>query len=336
MNKKRWIGVGIAIILVVISIATPSIKKEETIESSSYFDEMMKKAMGEATSEETILEPGDKNSRILVLDLDGIIMSGGGGSPFSDVGYNHEFFLEQLDKALEDDSIKGILFKVNTPGGGVYESAEIRNKILELKEKNVPIYVSMGSMAASGGYYVSADADKIYAAKETITGSIGVISTVYDISEFLDEHGIKVHVYASGENKDMGSSFKAPTEEEKQIWEDFTMEFYDEFVSLIANGRNMDEEKVRNLADGRIYTATQGMNLGLVDELGYSEDALDGLIADNGLEGAEIFEYNYLGNSPFGNLFKMKLETSPANTLDSLIEVDMNNMPKLYYLYGGH
>lgn len=338
MNKKRWIGVALAIILAVIAIVTPKYTKkiEEQAVNTTIIEDRLMKAFGEVTEPETVIVPGDSNNRILVLTLDGTIQSGGSDSPFSSEGYNHEFFLDQLDMALEDDTVKGILFKVNTPGGGVYESAEIRRGLLALQDKGIPIYVAMENMAASGGYYVTAEADKIYAAQETITGSIGVISQTIDISEFLEEHGIKINAYASGDMKTMGSPYKTASEEEIAVWKALTEDAFSRFVSIVANGRDMSESRVREIADGRIYTANQALEIGLIDEIGFRDEALEGLMKENDLENAEVFEYNYIAGSPFANIFKFKIETSPANELETLIEANFNNMPKLYYLYGGN
>lgn len=338
MNKKRWIGVALAIILAAIAIVTPNYTKEieEQGAKTTIIEDRIMKAFGDATDPETVIEPGDKSNRILVLTLDGTIQSGSNNSPFAGEGYNHSFFLDQLDMALEDDTVKGILFRVNTPGGGVYESAEIRRGLLELKDKGVPIYVAMENMAASGGYYVSAEADKIYAAQETITGSIGVISQTIDVSEFLEEHGIKVNSYASGNMKTMGSPYKPATEEEVAIWQAFTEDSFSRFVSIVANGRGMSETRVREIADGRIYTANQALDIGLIDEIGFVDEALDGLKRDKGLENAEVFEYNYVAGSPFANIFKFQVETSPVSDLEALLEANLDNTPKLYYLYGGN
>ncbi len=347
MKKKQWIAIAVALVLFVASVLIPSrtSKQQEKIEEAvsnsldSYTENIFGKfgKMDEITEE--VLEVGDKTNRILVLDLDGAIMdTSANQNPFAPIGYNHKAFLEELDKVLEDDSIKAILFKVNSPGGGVYESAEIRNKILKIKnERQIPIYVSMQKMAASGGYWISADADKIFAHEETITGSIGVISQAMDYSGLMEKYGVKMNTYKSGPNKDMGSPYKPATEEEVAIWNAFTQEVYSRFVNVVANGRNMPEERVREIADGRIYTAYQAKANGLIDEIAFTEDVLEALKKDNSLEGAEVFMYKANPN-PFASLGFVKSNLYPSSELEELRKLmDMQNEPvRPMLIYGGN
>lgn len=334
MNKKRWLAVGVALVLLVISLAVPKYTPE--MDAKSQLSSLKDLALGMGTITENVIEAGDPGSRILVMELSGTISSGGSSATG---GYDHEFMLEQLDKVLEDESIQGILFLVDTPGGGVYESAEIRNKFLKIKdERNIPVYVQMLGMAASGGYYVSADATKIYATQETITGSIGVISTTYDITGLLDKYGVIVNNYTSGNMKAMGSPFEHASEEEKAIWQELINETYDRFVSIVAGGRNIPEETVRILADGRIYTANQALNNGLIDEIAFTEKTLEDLKNENGLEMAEVFSYHKDTRPEFFNflnLVKSKVEgSSDLFQLKELME-NYKNMPAPMYLYGG-
>lgn len=334
MNKKRWLAVGVALVLLVISLAVPKYTPE--MDAKSQLSSLKDLALGMGTITENVIEAGDPGSRILVMELSGTISSGGSSATS---GYDHEFMLEQLDKVLEDESIQGILFLVDTPGGGVYESAEIRDKFLKIKdERNIPVYVQMLGMAASGGYYVSADATKIYATQETITGSIGVISTTYDITGLLDKYGVIVNNYTSGNMKAMGSPFEHASEEEKAIWQELINETYDRFVSIVAGGRNIPEETVRILADGRIYTANQALNNGLIDEIAFTEKTLEDLKNENGLEMAEVFSYHKDTRPEFFNflnLVKSKVEgSSDLFQLKELME-NYKNMPAPMYLYGG-
>lgn len=339
MNKKRWMAVGIAIVLLVISLAVPSYTPEDSPWAEQLDSLTAGLVPGNENSQEKIIQPGNTQQRILVLELDGTIMGGANSNYLSPGVYNHDFFLSQLDQVLEDQTIQGILFTVNTPGGGVYESAEIRDRILKIKEeRNIPVYVSMLNMAASGGYYVSADATKIFATEETWTGSIGVISQVMDFSGLLERYGVQVHSYASGNMKTMGSPYKAPTEEEVAIWNELTNEAYDRFVNIIVNGRGLSEEEVRTLADGRIYSGRQAMQIGLVDVIGSKEEALEALRVENNLQGAEIFEYSFTSNQfldMFGSFMKANNDISELETLQSLLDRQIGNTPTPYYLYGG-
>lgn len=338
MNKKRWLAAGIAFIVLVISISVPKFKTKEEINSEELTG-FYEKFLGESLKgiKEKEIQAGSSNERILALDLDGAIMANSGYS-FAGAGYNHDFFLKQLDKVLEDPTIKGILFTINSPGGGVYESAEIRERLLKIKDAGIPIYVSMKNLAASGGYYVAADANKIFARPETWTGSIGVISQNMDFSGLMEKYGVKSHTYASGKNKAMGSPYHPPTEEEEAIWMSLINESYNDFVKLVAEGREMPEERVREIADGRIYSGRQALENGLIDEIGNTEDALAALVEDYNLSSASIFKYSLPTDSlseifgPFSSFMKSKSE---LGDLKYFIEKQEEAYPRAYYLYGG-
>ncbi len=175
--------------------------------------------------------------------------------------------MKTLNQVKDDDSVKAIVLRVNTPGGGTNESAEIHHKIVEIKEETQkPVYVSMGSMAASGGYYISAPADKIFASPETLTGSLGVIMQGMNYSELADKIGIDFVTIKSGPYKDIMSESREMTSEERDILQDMIDNSYNEFVRVIAEGRGMPESKVRELADGRIYDGRQAKEVNLIDD----------------------------------------------------------------------
>ena len=174
MNKRRWVAVAIAAGLFIFSGVAAAINYgNEAEDALGGFNELL---YGSNELTEVVVEPGDEDQRIARIFVEGTIADTGGGGLFSSEGYNHQFFLEQLKQIQADETIAAVLLEVNSPGGGVYESAEIAKEIRKIQALDVPIYVSMKNMAASGGYYISASADKIFATDETITGSIGVIS----------------------------------------------------------------------------------------------------------------------------------------------------------------
>ena len=168
-----------------------------------------------------------------------------------------------------------MILYVDTPGGSVFASDELYFKIKEYQEKTErPVYASMQSMAASGGYYISAPCDKIIANRNCWTGSIGVtLGTMYDISELLDNLGIKTNTITSGANKAMGSNVEPMTSEQRAIFQSMVDEAYEQFVGIVAEGRDMKISKVKKLADGRIYTAKQALDNGLIDQIGTFEEA---------------------------------------------------------------
>lgn len=341
MNKKRWFAFALAIVILAISYVVPAYKPE-TEDMSQVFDKML--PYGPFSREHKLIEEkitdGGQN-KIAVLELSGAITSAQ-ASALSPVGYDHAFFLNQLDAIKKDPAVKGILFVVNTPGGGVFESAEIHRKISEIKsEKQIPIYVTMQQLAASGGYYVSANADKIYANEETWTGSIGVIMQSFNFTGLFKKYGISVNTITSGDNKDMGSSFREWTAEDKQLFQGLVDEAYEKFVNIVAEGRNMDKATVKKIADGRIYTAKQALDNNLIDAIGNKDDALDALMSEKELTGATVFKYRQLKAPTFMDFLKtsvakIKGEYDPVLLqMESLLKEYGNNAPRLMYLYGG-
>ncbi len=190
--------------------------------------------------------------------------------------YNHDYLLSSINGMMDDSHNKGIILYLNTPGGSVYASDELYLKIKEYQEvTGRPVYSAMQSMAASGGYYISAPADKIFANRNCWTGSIGVtIGTIYDASGLLEKWGIKSQTITSGANKAMGSNTQPMTKEQRAIFQSLVDEAYEQFVGIVAEGRDMPVSKVKKLADGRIYTAKQACELGLIDQVGTFEEAV--------------------------------------------------------------
>jgi protease-4 len=216
-----------------------------------------------------------------VIRAEGTIAAGEAG-PFESGVAAADTIVKLIEQAGEDDSIEAVVLRVDSPGGSAAASAEIHHALSELDK---PVVVSMGSMAASGGYYISAPADYIYATPHTLTGSIGVISEFINVDDLLAEYGVDVVVITSGGMKDFGSPFRDMTEEERLYWQETTDEIFDVFVQVVAEGRGMDEDEVRALADGRVYTGLQALDLGLVDEIGYFDDAVDKAAELGGIEG---------------------------------------------------
>src|SRR5699024_9161835 len=154
---------------------------------------------------------------------------------------------------------------------------EVHKYLKEAKDKGKKIYSSMGTMAASGGYYVSAPADKIYASNETLTGSIGVIMQSIDYSELAEKYGVKFNKYRSGDMKNMIYSSKKLYKVEKEYVQHIVNSKFSEFVKVVSEGRDMSEKEVRNLADGRVYLCNDALENGLLDEIGFYDDALNDL-----------------------------------------------------------
>ena len=313
MNTKRWLAIAAAVLLLFVSIGFQLVTA--ALSGAFNFEETFDEVLNE--SFETTIVEGDLDKRIAVLSLDGVIQDTGqegffGGDPYQEL-------LTSIDRAATDDSVEAVILKVDSPGGGVVESAEIHRQLVELKDEyKKPLYVSMGNTAASGGYYVAAPADKIYADPATITGSIGVIMQSINFGKFAKKHGVEFDTITSGKHKDIMSPTRDRTDEEEDILQ-----------SMI------DESKVRELADGRVYTGKQAKENKLIDEVGSFEDALFDLQETEGLESAQVFEYGekqvffsgFLMNAE--NLFK-----SEENQLIELItSLGHSENPRAMYLY---
>ncbi len=182
--------------------------------------------------------------------------------------------LKHLRKALKNEKVKAILLRVNSPGGTVPTSQEIHEAVVALQKKGKPVVVSMGDVAASGGYYVSCGADKIFANPGTLTGSIGVIINLMNFKGLADKLGVEPEVIKSGTFKDIASPYRKLTKEDEEILHNLIMDSYEQFTSAISEGRKLPIEQVKGIADGRIYSGRQAQKLGLVDELGSYTDAL--------------------------------------------------------------
>jgi protease-4 len=177
-------------------------------------------------------------------------------------------------KALEHNSqVKGILIRVDSPGGVTSPSHEIYEEIRRIRDDGTPVIVSMGSLAASGGYYVSAPATRIVANPQTLTGSIGVIMEFPVLKGTMEKIGVKVEVVKSRVHKDIGSPFRDMTDQDRELLQGVVTDAYDQFVSIVSTERKIPEDSVRAFADGRVMTGRQALALGLVDTLGTLEDA---------------------------------------------------------------
>ena len=192
--------------------------------------------------------------------------------------------IRRLRECGKNDRVKAVVLRIDSPGGVVGPSQEIHEEVKKLAAKK-KVVVSMGSLAASGGYYIAAPASVIYANPGTITGSIGVIIKLSNMQELMDKVGVKVTTIKTGKYKDIGSSSRPITEEDKALLQGVIDSSYGQFVKAVAQGRKLPEEQVRLLADGRIFTGEQALALKLVDRLGNMEDAVAEAGRLGGIEG---------------------------------------------------
>jgi protease IV len=185
-----------------------------------------------------------------------------------------EQVVDELNDYAEDGSIKAIVIRIDSPGGGVVVSQEIFNAVKNAKKEGKKIVVSMGTVAASGGYYVAAAADKIVANPGTLTGSIGVKMEFANVEKLLEKIGVKGMIVKAGEYKDMGSPFRDMTDQEKKLLQGVIDDVHNQFIEAVAEGRRLPTADVRAIADGRIFTGRQALDLKLVDQMGDLADSI--------------------------------------------------------------
>lgn len=242
--------------------------------------------------------------------------------------YNHDLYLKYIEKMEKSDKNKGILLYVDSPGGSVYESDELYLRLMEYKEKTKrPIWAYFASQACSGGYYISMAADKIYANRNCWTGSIGVIVSLMNCKKLYDKLGIKEIDITSGENKAMGSSGLDLTKEQRDILQSLVDEAYDQFVGIVADGRKMDKERVKEIADGRIYSGKQAKEINLVDEIGSLEDEKKAFAKEAGFS-EDITYFTPEDNSLsgfFNTIFGAVEDIVPESEIDLAKDIVENN-----------
>lgn len=273
--------------------------------------------------DEEVLFGTNPLQRIFVINVDGVIASDD----------NNDYIVEKLKEAEKDNTCLGVILHVNSPGGSVYASERVAKAIKKVQATGKPVYSVMQEMAASGGYYISAPCDKIYASNETWTGSIGVIIQNYSLEGLFDEYGIKQENITTGKMKDAGSVGRDMSNDEKEYFQGLVDSAFGRFVKEVADGREMSEAEVRKLADGRVYDGAQALDNGLVDEIGDLEAAAKEMAETYNLSDPMVVEkniyYNYL--SKFFPAFQ-----SNKSDLQVIQEMMHENDHLPMYLYGGY
>jgi len=273
--------------------------------------------------------------KIAVIPLSGTITTGD-SSLFSGSTITPELVRDYLTKVEKDKAVKAIVFRIESPGGEIEPCQEILLEIERVK-KTMPIVVSMGGTAASGGYYISTQANKIVALPTTMTGSIGVISQLVNVEGLLEKLGIQIETFKGGKYKDMYSGFREMTPEEEEIMQGMVDEYYEHFIDVVAEGRELSREEVRNLATGQIYSGTKAKELGLVDVLGDLDTAINLAAELAGIETAIVEYYqppkltlwSLLG---FANAIQVRLSGLSAQDI-ILLEILSHNYRQPLFLY---
>ncbi|MCL5266532.1 MAG: signal peptide peptidase SppA [Bacteroidetes bacterium] len=215
--------------------------------------------------------------------------------------------ISELQTVAENASVKAIVLRVDSPGGGVAASQEIYEEVKSISDTVKPIVVSMGSLAASGGYYVSCGATRIVADPGTITGSIGVIAMFPNYAKLMTKLGLEMDVIKSGKYKDSGSPFRQMTEQDKKYFQGVVDNSFDQFLNVVAEDRKLPIDKLKKFADGRVFTGAQALKLGLVDTLGSFQDAIKIAANLGGIKGKPVVvepaERRTLFDLIFGDFF---------------------------------
>jgi protease-4 len=280
---------------------------------------------------------GTGDAKVLLLDLSGVISSQDKDG-FIPEPNMLATFKEELTRASKDEKIKAVVVRINSPGGTVTASDILYHELKSFKAtKKVPVIVSMMDVAASGGYYLAMAGDHILVHPSTVTGSIGVIMLTVNARGLLEKVGVEANAITSGPRKDMGSPFRLMTPEEKAIFQSVIDSFYQRFLSIVKEGRpNLSAEEIKKLADGRIYSGEQAKETGLVDDIGYLEDAIEAAKKKAGLKEARVVTYRRPGE--FQNNIYSRALLGAGSGLSGLAALDLLSMvrggsPQFMYLW---
>ena len=238
---------------------------------------------------------------------------------------------------VSSSSNKGIILYIDSPGGGVYESDEMYKKLMRYKElTGRPVYAYMAATAASGGLYVSMAADSIFANRMTLTGSIGVISSAYDLSGLMDKLGIEETNIKSGANKDMGG-YAGYNDEQTQIMQSIIDEYFNYFVQVISSSRGLTEEQVREIADGRVYSATQAQELGLIDGVCDYDEFMENMYSNEAFADCEFYDRVSESTSIF-DMLTLNSNTGSINSAayELYSNLSKKNQSPLEYMYSAN
>lgn len=284
---------------------------------------------------------GDKNTenRILLLDIDGPITGEGESVLWWEREATTENVKKKLRKAATDDRVKAVVLRINSPGGTVTASDVVYREIRQFKAaRNVPVVTMMMDVSASGGYYIACASDHIVAHKSTITGSIGVIVFGLGFDGLFHKIGMESRVVKSGELKDMGNPFDQFSDDERAVFQAMVDRMYDQFLGVVSDARKIDRDKLRPIADGRVYLGSEAKDLGLIDEVGYIDDAMRAAMARAGIRDAKVLFYT---DSRRKELNMYSNNTMKAPKLDLSVAPDMATMmelarPRLMFMWMGH
>lgn len=307
MNNKKWIWIGMVVLFIMaltVGILSDVKKGDNAIRGGTDY--------------------------VAVIRIDGAIV----GGPRNDVLFSasgmttSEQIMYEMEKARKDNRAKAVLIRINSPGGSTGATQEIAEEMDKIKSAGKPIIISMGDTCASAGYWIASKGDYIFANPATLTGSIGVYMEYTNVEELMNKLGIHSEKIKSGEHKDIMSMYRPMTPEENKMIQQMVDDIYAQFINTVADGRQMDIEKVKKVADGRILTGKQAMDLGLVDAMGNYYDALSYAGGRAGLDsetiptkkytsGSSLREIFYSETERMVQMFSKEMVTQMVNSLDA-------------------
>ena len=322
-NAKRWIAIAITLLVFVVSVFA---KDKEAKGEETFKNKYFKDLTDFSNYTEEVYQGSNEKEKIKIVDVTGVIKS----------DEANDFAVEELKKAKEDSLVKGVILNVNSPGGSVYASERIAKEIKNLKEAKKPVYTVMGEMAASGGYYISAPTNKIYASNETWTGSIGVIIQSKSFQGLFDKYGVKEQNITTGKMKDAGTMGRDMSKEEKEYFQGLVDSTFDRFVKIVSEGRGLSEREVRKIADGRVYDGSQALSLGLIDKIGDIDQAIADMTKENKLTDPMVTRNKDL-KTPFTSLFSKAIDLRKNSSDLAVLEKLMKeNDIRPMYLFGAY
>ena len=287
--------------------------------------------------EQVVQTAKNATAKVLVVDVSGTIDDQPKGGLLSQAPSLLDGVLMQLKKAEKDDQIKTVIFKINSPGGGVTASDILYHEVMAFKARTQKkVYIQMMDVAASGGYYLAMAGDHIQAHPTTVTGSVGVISVSADLSGIMDKVGVGVNVYKTGVSKDMGAPFRSATQRDKQLFQNLVEQMAVRFYEVVQSKRQLSDEVMAEVKSARIYTGIAAHQAGLVDSLGYLSDATQAACELAGEQSCNVVSYRYQNNdnvtaySPSMNTPLNSPEMSLLNT--PILDSALNLKSGLYYL----
>ncbi len=301
--------------------------------------------------QEVMVQDGNRGEKILLLDIDGFLTSGKRSeTPF--VGLRDSTVNEVADrlaKAKDDRHIKAVVLRINSPGGGVTASDLLHNEVRKFKEETgLPVYASLLDMGTSGAYFVATSADEIYVHPTTVTGSIGVVSMFPQFEDLGHKIGVYVEVLKSGDNKDITGGFRNMTDSQREILQGMIDSLYERFLAAVLAGRpGLEADTLREIADGRIYTAEQSVEKGLTDGVMYLTDVLDHVREDIGAPDGRVIMYRRTSERSYDSVYassdvrptaELPRTPSASGTTINLLNVDLQSLwpdqrPVFYYVW---